>query len=138
MASSFCYNEAMIELAGCVIRDTEGKLLLLHRNTEEITQWELPGGKVEPGEGADATAIREIKEEIGLDVEIIRKLGEASFWMNEKQWHYEWFEAEILDGGEPTILEEDTFDALQYWATDELRERADLSPNVQNLLSDPA
>jgi len=39
-----------LQLAGCVIENNEGKILLLHRNTPERQQWETPGGKIEPNE----------------------------------------------------------------------------------------
>lgn len=45
-----------ITLAGCVILDEKGGLLLMHRNTPKRVQWELPGGKVEAGEEPEQTA----------------------------------------------------------------------------------
>ena len=55
-------------VAGClVIKD--GKLLLL--NHAKIGAWLPPGGHMEEGEFPDETAIRETKEETGLDVELI-------------------------------------------------------------------
>ncbi|WP_404407006.1 NUDIX hydrolase [Jeotgalibacillus malaysiensis] len=37
--------------------------------------WEMPGGQVEEGESLEAAAIRETKEESGIDIEIIRFCG---------------------------------------------------------------
>ena len=124
----------MIELAGCVIRNTDGEILLLHRNTEKLRQWELPGGKLDPGEDAEEAAVREIKEELGVDVSVIRRLGAAAFLLEGKDWHYTWFEAEVVDGGEPYVAEPETFDDLQYWAIEALSQKNDLSVNVTNLL----
>ncbi len=38
--------------------------------------WALPGGRVDPGETVEQSVVREVKEETGLDVEIVRKIGE--------------------------------------------------------------
>lgn len=46
----------IIELAGALIINKEG-LLLMHRNTENRAQWELPGGKVEKGDTIDIEKI---------------------------------------------------------------------------------
>ncbi len=61
-----------IVLGGAVIKD--GKILILQRHeNEEIYpgMWELPSGKRELLESSDASLIREVKEETGIDVEII-------------------------------------------------------------------
>jgi 8-oxo-dGTP diphosphatase len=38
--------------------------------------WALPGGRVDPGETVEQTVVREVKEETGLDVVVVRKIGE--------------------------------------------------------------
>jgi len=56
-----------------VLRDARGDVLLLHtrdpHDPSAGTWWELPGGGVEPGETATATAVRELAEETGWDVD---------------------------------------------------------------------
>ncbi|GGC48333.1 hypothetical protein GCM10011386_45690 [Parapedobacter defluvii] len=37
-------------------------------------KWEFPGGKVEPGEDETLTIVREIKEELNLDIEVMGRL----------------------------------------------------------------
>lgn len=101
-------------LAGCVITNEKGEVLLLHRNTVRLTQWELPGGKLEPGETAAEAAIREVLEEIGVVVKIIKRLGSTDFDDNNIHWQYTWFRAKILSG-KPHPCEADKHDAVGYF-----------------------
>ena len=56
---------------GTIIRDTSGKVLLVRRAIEPgYGLWVFPGGYVDRGEEVTAAAIREAREEAGLDVEI--------------------------------------------------------------------
>jgi 8-oxo-dGTP diphosphatase len=53
------------------------KILLIKRNTIPFKgYWALPGGRMDPGERVEQTIVREVKEETGLDVTIVRKVGE--------------------------------------------------------------
>lgn len=51
------------------IIESEGKIVLVHRKYEPIG-WALPGGFVEAGETVAQAAVREAKEETGLDVRL--------------------------------------------------------------------
>jgi 8-oxo-dGTP diphosphatase len=50
--------------------DAEGRVLIAQRpeGKQLAGLWEFPGGKVEPGERPEAALIRELKEELGIDV----------------------------------------------------------------------
>jgi 8-oxo-dGTP diphosphatase len=63
-----------------VIYDESGRILLLKRSMRSMNypgKWELPGGKVDPGERFDKAILREVKEETGLDGSIRRYIGSA-------------------------------------------------------------
>jgi 8-oxo-dGTP diphosphatase len=125
----------LIELAGCIIKDRHGSVLLLHRNDGRHKHWEIPGGKIEPGESQEDTAAREIKEELDVEVAIGEKIGQKEFTDRDKQLHYTWFAAKITDG-RPKIAEPQTFDNLDYFSIKQMREMFnDLSMGTQNYLS---
>jgi 8-oxo-dGTP diphosphatase len=61
----------MIVCAGAVVRDELGRLLLVRRaNAPSAGLWSLPGGRVEAGESPAEAAVREVREETGLEVEV--------------------------------------------------------------------
>ncbi|MBC7802248.1 MAG: Nudix family hydrolase [Candidatus Parcubacteria bacterium] len=59
-----------VEVAAAVIERAEGSFLLARRPKGKVYAgwWEFPGGKVEPGELAEAALARELHEELGIDV----------------------------------------------------------------------
>lgn len=120
-----------IHLAGCIILDKHHHIYLLHRNKKDLTQWELPGGKVELNENVEMTARREIKEELGITVSLMRQLGIAHFEENNIKHIYTWFLA-IIEEGKPSIQEPETFDNLRSFSFDELS-NIKLSSNMRIL-----
>ncbi len=123
-----------LRLAGCIITDEERRILLLHRNTEKRVQWEIPGGKIDEGEEPAATAEREVEEELGVNVEIGKLLGEKEFTEDDFTMHYTWYAATIISG-EPKVMEPQTFDKLAYFSREELKKMTnELSPNTLNFL----
>jgi len=57
---------------GAVVWDDCGQVLLIRRaNPPRQGEWSLPGGKVEFGETLQAAALREVREETGLEIEIL-------------------------------------------------------------------
>jgi len=63
------------QAASVVLTDEHGRLLLVHEDYGN-RRWGLPGGRHEPGESIEETAIREAKEETNLDVELGELIGE--------------------------------------------------------------
>lgn len=63
-------------VASSALIEKDGKILLVKRRFKPHPGWwALPGGIVEHGETVEETAIREIKEETGLNIEIVKLLG---------------------------------------------------------------
>jgi 8-oxo-dGTP diphosphatase len=63
--------------ATAIIRFPPDKILLIKRSTVPFKgYWALPGGRVDPGETVEQTIVREVKEETGLAVAVVSKIGE--------------------------------------------------------------
>lgn len=65
----------VIVVAGALVED--GALLVAQRARppELAGLWELPGGKVAPGESDEAALARELNEELGVDVTVGARVG---------------------------------------------------------------
>ena len=61
----------VVLVAACALIDSDGRVLLAERPAGKSMAglWEFPGGKVETGERPEQTLIRELKEELAIDVE---------------------------------------------------------------------
>lgn len=55
-------NRILIEAAGGLVINEKGEVLFIFRRGK----WDLPKGKLDPGETMEACALREVKEETGL------------------------------------------------------------------------
>jgi len=99
-------------VVGAVLRDAAGRVLAARR--ERPAGWELPGGKVEPGETEPAALVRELREELGVTVEVGERIGpdvpiDPDFLL--RAWT-----AALIDG-EPAALEHAE---LRWLAPDQL------------------
>ncbi|MGY0797699.1 Nudix family hydrolase [Lysobacter sp. A286] len=62
----------VVQVVAGVIRDARGRILLTRRTEgrDLAGRWEFPGGKVDPGESAEAALARELDEELGIQVDV--------------------------------------------------------------------
>ncbi|MEK8128868.1 NUDIX hydrolase [Paenibacillus filicis] len=61
-----------IVVAAAVVLNHKNEILLIHGPKRG---WEIPAGRVEKGESISSAAVRETKEETGIDIEIMRFCG---------------------------------------------------------------
>ena len=69
-----------IEAVAAVIERGGKFLITLRMETSPMGHcWEFPGGKLEPGETIEACAVRECREEIGVDIQPLRRLQDVRY-----------------------------------------------------------
>jgi len=63
-------SRPLLLVAACALIDSDGRVLLARRPEGKAMAglWEFPGGKLQPGETPEAALVRELKEELGIDV----------------------------------------------------------------------
>ena len=112
---------------GALIHDEEGRILLIKRRFEPNKgRWSLPGGLLETGETLVFAGRREVREELGVEIEVeelfqvseeiikdaegkarfhfvlvdfLAKLsGGATITLNEESESFKWFEPDDVDG----------------------------------------
>lgn len=113
----------LVFAGGCIFND-KGQVLLQRRG--DFGKWGFPGGAVELGETPEQAAIREVKEETGLDVEVRRLIGvytdcNMEYPNGDKaQSICIVYEFQVI-GGELTCDEGETLE-LKYFSLDETPE----------------
>ena len=76
---------------GCIILNKKGEILLVKRSKDlrnEAGMWSRPGGTVEFGETITEALVREIREEIGIEIEIIKFLEYTDIINKEEGTHW--------------------------------------------------
>ena len=65
-------SERLVDVTAAVIGGPDGRILVCSRpaGTHMAGKWEFPGGKIEPGETAEACIRREIREELGMEITV--------------------------------------------------------------------
>ncbi len=66
-----------IPVVAAVILERDGRVLVAQRPAHKhlALQWEFPGGKVDGAESPESALARELREELGVEIEIIRPLA---------------------------------------------------------------
>ena len=90
----------IVIVVAAIIRDHDGRLLITKRFDEAHLGglWEFPGGKVEGGESLSEALIREIREELGVDIKVGSLVLEQNHTYRDRIVHLHFFECRILNG----------------------------------------
>lgn len=89
----------MREVTAAIIRAGE-KILICQRGADDECGmlWEFPGGKRENGETLEECIIREIREELELDIKVLSVFTKSIYHFNGKEIYFTVFNAVICGG----------------------------------------
>ncbi len=98
--------ERRIINVACAIILHKGKILAAQRGEQMSLplKWEFPGGKLKDGESAESCILREIVEELEIEIEVIERLNDSMF-------HYETISVNLIPfvstyiGGDLKLIE---------------------------------
>ncbi|OFY73479.1 MAG: DNA mismatch repair protein MutT, partial [Bacteroidetes bacterium RBG_19FT_COMBO_42_7] len=77
----------MIDVTCAIIRNEENEILVVQRGekSHHPFKWEFPGGKLKDNETEEECILREIKEELSIDIVICKRMAEAEYDYGNKQ-----------------------------------------------------
>ena len=119
-----------------IILDEENRMLLVKQQHEDKEIWMVPGGGIEDGENAAEAAIREVKEETGLDIALERLLWHIEEVSERGQRFVNFFTARV-SGGRLELGEDPEFDGdsqvlreVRFMSREEMAEVPHLYPDA--------
>jgi 8-oxo-dGTP diphosphatase len=104
----------------CAIIERDEQFLIARRSPGRhlARKWEFPGGKIEPGESEIEALERELREELGVEVEIIERLTPVEHRYPDRSLRLIAFRCRIVDGAPQAGEHEE----LRWIGIDEARE----------------
>jgi 8-oxo-dGTP pyrophosphatase MutT (NUDIX family) len=146
-------TQRVTSAGGVVFRKGEDGLevLLCGRNSDQL--WALPKGTPEEGETLEQAALREVREETGVEVEAEDTIGEIRYWFSRPQEgvrYYKTVRHYLMKpiGGDPSLHDHE-FDDVRWFSAQEalklltyqneariLRQAIDLSQQRESLAPD--
>jgi 8-oxo-dGTP pyrophosphatase MutT (NUDIX family) len=116
-------TERVTSAGGVVTRpgDEGLEVLLCGRSSDRL--WALPKGTPEPGETLEQTALREVREETGVEVEQEGTVGEIKYWFSRPQEGVRYFKTVrhylMRPIGGDTTLHDHEFDDVRWFPVQE-------------------
>lgn len=124
----------MIIAAAVIV--SQGRTLLVRRRVQDgDLLWQFPAGKIEQGETPAVAAVREAAEEAGVDVSVVRILGER---IHPATGRHVVYVACDLIGGAARVAAPDEIDAVAWASAAQLRSYvpSGFAPDVETYLAE--
>jgi 8-oxo-dGTP diphosphatase len=116
-------SKPRLEVVGALIFDAEGRILACRRPPEDVWGgwWEFPGGKVDAGEGPRDALVREISEELQLDVAPDRIVASLSHEYDDRHVSLDIWNCGVIDPKLVTPIEHDEVRWLDRGSLDSVK-----------------
>ena len=90
----------MMRVSAGIVRYPDGRILICRRGEgrKNAHLWEFPGGKQEAGETAADCLVRECREELGIEIDIVALLEQTSYTYPDNKIGLSFFAAKITGG----------------------------------------
>jgi 8-oxo-dGTP diphosphatase len=107
---------------GVVCREADGGLEIAIILTHPERRWQLPKGLIDEGETSEQAALREVREEAGIDAEVIATIDRTEYWFvaeingvrSRFHKHVQWFLMKYVSGD---VTDHDHEVAEARWAS---------------------
>ena len=114
--------ENLVSAGGVVYRWDDGQLEIVLCGREEPVRWSLAKGTPNPGETMEATALREVREETGLAVQLEAPIGSINYWFADSQGNVRYHKTVhfylMAPVGGNTQAHDPEFDVVQWFPAD--------------------
>lgn len=111
----------------------QGRLLVIRRSRHVVAPGAIcfPGGAIEPGETQEQALVRELREELTVEAQPLRRL-----WQSVTDWQVElfWWQAALAPGSRPAAVEAEV-ESLHWLTPQELAEHPQLLSSNQRFLA---
>ena len=119
-------TKSLVSSGGVVCRQQNGSLETVLCGRSEPVRWSLAKGTPDPGETLEETALREVREETGLEVELDSSLGSIEYWFSDRgsevRYHKTVHFYLMVPVGGDTAQHDPEFDVVQWFPVDEALE----------------
>ncbi len=115
--------ENLVSSGGVVFRENGGRLETVLCGRSDPVRWSLAKGTPDPGETLEETALREVREETGLEVRLEGPLGSIEYWFadrdNDVRYHKTVHFYLMSPVGGHIDLHDPEFDVVQWFDVDD-------------------
>ncbi len=74
-----------VSAGGVAFREIDGRIEIAIILTNPERRWQLPKGMIDAGESAEQAAVREVREEAGIDTDLIAPLDKTEYWFSAER-----------------------------------------------------